>query len=257
MELGLKGKVAVVTGSSEGIGKATAIRLALEGASVAICARRPEPLEKVANEIRSQGGVVFAHPTDMSKAADVERFIKAVIDHYGRIDILVNNAGSSIRGPFETVGDEMWQQDLDLKVFGAIRASRLVIPYMKKHGGGRIINISTIAGKQPGPASGPTSVSRAAGLALTKALSKEFAADNILVNAVCIGKVRSGQHERRIAREKLVAEEYYAKISEEIPLGRVGEAMEVANVIAFLASDAASYVTGSSIHLDGGMSGVI
>lgn len=257
MELGLKGKVAVVTGGSEGIGKATAVRLALEGAKVAICARRAEPLEKVANEIRSQGGEAYAHATDMSKAADIERFIRAVIDRYKRIDILVNNAGSSIRGPFEQVADEMWQQDLELKVFGAIRASRLVVPHMKQHGGGRIINISTIAGKQPGPASGPTSVSRAAGLALTKALSKEFAANNILVNAVCIGKIKSGQHERRIAREKLSPEQYYAKVSEEIPLGRVGEAMEVANVIAFLASDAASYVTGSSIHLDGGMSVVI
>jgi NAD(P)-dependent dehydrogenase (short-subunit alcohol dehydrogenase family) len=257
MELGLKGKVAVITGGSEGIGAATAARLALEGAKVAICARRREPLEKVAAEIRSKGGEAFVHPTDMSKAGDVERFIKAVVDHYGRIDILVNNAGSSIRGPFEEVKDETWQQDLDLKVFGAIRASRLAIPYMKKQGGGRIVNISTIAGKQPGPASGPTSLSRAAGLALTKALSKEYAADNILVNAVCIGKVRSGQHERRIAREKLVPAEYYAKVSEEIPMGRVGEPMEVANVIAFLVSDAASYVTGSSIHLDGGMSGVI
>ena len=115
MELGLKGKVAVVTGGSEGIGKATAVRLALEGAKVAICARRPEPLEKVANEIRGQGGEVYAHATDMSKAADIERFIKAVIEHYGRIDILVNNAGSSIRGPFEKVGDDLWQQDLELK----------------------------------------------------------------------------------------------------------------------------------------------
>ncbi len=257
MELGLKGKVAIVTGASEGIGRATAVRLALEGAKVAICARRREPLEKVMDEIRGQGGEVFAHTADMTKAADIERFIKAVADRYGRIDILVNNAGSSIRGPFETVEDGTWQQDLDLKVFGAIRASRLVMPYMKQRGGGRIVNISTVAGKQPGPASVPTSVSRAAGLALTKALSKEYAADNILVNAVCIGKVKSGQHERRIAREKLVPEEYYAKVSEEIPMGRVGEAMEVANVIAFLVSDAASYVTGSSIHLDGGMSGVI
>ena len=257
MELGLKGKVAVVTGGSEGIGAATAIRLALEGAKVAICARRREPLDKVAAEIRARGGEAFVQPTDMSKAADVERFIKAVVDCYGRIDILVNNAGSSIRGPFLEVKDETWQQDLELKVFGAIRASRLVIPHMKKQGGGRIVNISTVAGKQPGPASAPTSVSRAAGLALTKALSKEYAADNILVNAVCIGKVRSGQHERRIAREKLDPAAYYAKVSEEVPMGRVGEPGEVANVITFLVSDAASYVTGSSIHLDGGMSGVI
>jgi NAD(P)-dependent dehydrogenase (short-subunit alcohol dehydrogenase family) len=257
VELGLKGKVAVVTGGSEGIGAATAMRLALEGAKVAICARRREPLEKVASDIRARGGEAFVQPTDMSKAVDVERFIKAVVDCYGRIDILVNNAGSSIRGPFLEVNDETWQQDLELKVYGAIRASRLVIPYMKKQGGGRIVNISTVAGKQPGPASGPTSVSRAAGLALTKALSKEYAADNILVNAVCIGKVRSGQHERRIAREKLDPAAYYAKVSEEVPMGRVGEPEEVANVITFLVSDAASYVTGSSIHLDGGMSGVI
>jgi 3-oxoacyl-[acyl-carrier protein] reductase len=257
VELGLKGRVAVVTGASEGIGRATALRLAAEGARVAICARRSEPLEKVAAEIRDQGGEAFARTADMSKAADVERFIGAVADRFGRIDILVNNAGSSIRGPFQEVEDATWQQDLDLKVFGAIRASRLAIPHMKKQGGGRIVNISTMAGKQPGPASGPTSVSRAAGLALTKALSKEFAADNILVNAVCIGKIKSGQHERRIAREKLVPGEYYAKVSEEIPMGRVGEPTEVANVIAFLVSDAASYVTGSSIHLDGGMSGVI
>jgi 3-oxoacyl-[acyl-carrier protein] reductase len=257
LELGLKGKVAVVTGGSEGIGAATGLRLALEGAKVAICARRREPLEKVAADIRAKGGEAFAQPTDMSKAAEVERFIRAVADHYGRIDILVNNAGSSIRGPFLEVKDETWQQDLDLKVYGAIRASRLVIPYMKKQGGGRIVNISTVAGKQPGAASGPTSVSRAAGLALTKALSKEYASDNILVNAVCIGKVRSGQHERRIAREKLDPAVYYAKVSEEIPMKRVGEPGEVANVIAFLVSDAASYVTGSSIHLDGGMSGVL
>lgn len=257
MDLGLNGKVAIVTGGSDGIGRATAIRLAQEGARVAICARRPEPLETVANEIRSKGGEVFARSADMSRPEDVERFINAVAAHYGRIDILVNNAGSSIRGPFATVPDESWQQDIELKVFGAIRTCRLAIPYMKKQGGGRIVNISTIGGKQPGPASGPTTVSRAAGLALTKALSKEYAADNILVNAVCIGKIKSGQHERRIARDKLVAADYYAKTSQDIPMGRVGEAEEVANVITFLVSGAASYVTGSSVNLDGGMSGVL
>lgn len=256
MELGLRGKVAAVTGGSEGIGRAAALRLAAEGAKVAICARRPEPLQKVADEIGSRGGESYAHAADMSKAADIDDFIRAVAKRYGRIDILVNNAGSSVRGPFEKVEEVQWQQDIELKVFGAIRACRLALPYMKKQGGGRIVNISTVAGKQPGPASGPTSVSRAAGLALTKALSKEYAEHNILVNAVCIGKIKSGQHERRIAREKLVPEEYYAKVSGEIPMGRVGEPEEVANVIAFLVSDAASYVTGSSVNLDGGMSGV-
>lgn len=256
MELGLNGKVAVVTGASEGIGKATAERLAAEGAKVAICARRPEPLKQVADEITARGGEAFAQAADMSSADDAEHFIRAVVERYGRIDILVNNAGSSVRGPFEQVEEKLWHQDIELKVFGAIRACRLALPYMKKQGGGRIVNISTVAGKQPDAASGPTSVSRAAGLALTKALSKEFAQHNILVNAVCIGKIRSGQHERRIARDKLVPEEYYAKVSKEIPMGRVGDPGEVANVIAFLVSDAASYVTGTSVNLDGGISGV-
>ena len=257
MELGLKDKVAVVTGASEGIGRATAIRLALEGAKVAICARRSEPLEKVANEIRSQGGEAFAHAADVSKVADVERFINAVIAQFGRIDILVNNAGTSSRGNFLELEDSTWEADLDLKLFGAIRCTRLAVPYMKKQGGGRIINITTSGAKQPSAESMPTTVSRAAGLALTKALSKEYAADNILVNTVCIGKIKSGQHERNIARQKLEPDDHYGKLAKEIPMKRVGEPSEVANVIAFLASESASYVTGSSINLDGGTSGVL
>ena len=161
-----------------------------------------------------------------------------------------------MRGKFLETGDDQWSADIELKVFGAIRCSRLAIPHMKKQGGGRIINITISSAKQPGAGSMPTSISRAAGLALTKALSKEYAPDNILVNTVCIGKIKSGQHERRYQREGKTAEEYYKQASKDIPLGRVGEAEEVANVIAFLASDAASYVTGTSIHLDGGISGV-
>lgn len=257
MELGLKGKVAVVTGGTEGIGKATALKLAQEGAKVAICARRAELLDKTADEIRKTGAEVLAVAADMSKAADIERFMKAVIERFGRLDILVNNAGTSARGKFLEVDDATWSADLELKLFGAIRCTRLAVPHMKKQGGGRIVNITISSAKQPGAQSMPTSVSRAAGLALTKALSKEYAADNILVNTVCIGKIKSGQHERRIRNDGLSADEYYAKTAKEIPLGRVGESAEVANVITFLVSDAASYVTGSSINLDGGISGVL
>ncbi len=257
MDLGLKGKVAVVTGGTEGIGKATALKLAQEGAKVAICARRAELLDKTADEIRKTGAEVLAVAADMSKAADIERFMKAVIERFGRLDILVNNAGTSARGKFLEVDDATWSADLELKLFGAIRCTRLAVPHMKKQGGGRIVNITISSAKQPGAQSMPTSVSRAAGLALTKALSKEYAADNILVNTVCIGKIKSGQHERRIRNDGLNADEYYAKTAKEIPLGRVGEAAEVANVITFLVSDAASYVTGSSINLDGGISGVL
>lgn len=257
MELDLKGKVTVVTGGSDGIGRATAIRLSLEGAKVAICARRSEPLKSVADEIQRNKGRAFYCVADMTKADDIRKFVGMVIKHYGHIDVLVNNAGSSVAGPFEKIDDSTWQQDLDLKLFGAIRMSRLVVPYMKSRGGGRIINISTVAGKQPAAASVPTSVSRAAGMALTKAMSKEYAADNILVNAVCIGKIVSAQHDRRIASENITPENYYARVAKDIPMGRVGQVEEVANVITFLASSAASYVTGTSINLDGGMSGVL
>jgi NAD(P)-dependent dehydrogenase (short-subunit alcohol dehydrogenase family) len=257
LELGLKGKVAVVTGGSDGIGRATALRFAREGADVAVCARRQEPLDQAVAELRKAGAQVLALSADMSKKADIDRFIKAVIERFGRIDILVNNAGTSARGKFLEIEDDAWSADLELKVFGAIRCTRLAVPYMKKQGGGRIINITISSAKQPGAESYPTSVSRAAGLALTKALSKEYAASNILVNTVCIGKIKSGQHVRRYTREGVSAEDYYRQTAKDIPLGRVGEAEEVANVIAFLASDAASYVTGTSVNLDGGMSGVL
>jgi NAD(P)-dependent dehydrogenase (short-subunit alcohol dehydrogenase family) len=257
MELGLKGKVAVVTGATEGIGKATAVQLAREGAKVAICARRTELVTKTADEIMRAGGDAFGMAADMSKVPDIERFINAVVKHYGRIDILVNNAGTSARGAFLELDDAKWSADLELKLFGAIRCTRLAVPHMRKQGGGRIINITISSAKQPGAGSMPTSVSRAAGLALTKALSKEYAADNILVNTVCIGKIKSGQHERRFTRDGIGAEEYYAKEAKGIPLGRFGEAAEAANVIVFLASNAASYVTGTSVNLDGGTSGVL
>jgi len=257
VELGLKGKVAAITGGTEGIGRATALRLAREGAKVAICARRQEQLDKTAAEIKKAGAEVLAVSADMSKAADVERFMKAVIDRFGRVDILVNNAGTSARGKFLEIDDKTWGSDIELKVFGAIRCTRLAVPHMKKQGGGRIVNITISSAKQPGAESYPTSVSRAAGLALTKALSKEYAPDNILVNTICIGKIKSGQHERRYTREGKKAEDYYREVSKDIPLGRVGEAEEVANVITFLVSDAASYVTGTSVNLDGGISGTL
>ena len=257
MELGLKGKVAVVTGGTQGIGRATAMRLSQEGAHVAICARTQEAVDETTAQIRKNGAQVLGMAADISKADDIERFMKAVADRFGRIDILVNNAGTSKRGAFLELTDADWAADIELKVFGAIRCTRLAVPHMKKNGGGRIVNITISSAKQPGAHSYPTSVSRAAGLAITKALSKEFAADNILVNTVCIGKIKSGQHERRYTREGKTAEEYYAAAAKEIPMKRVGEAEEVANVITFLVSDAASYVTGSSINLDGGISGVL
>ena len=263
MDLGLQGKVAVITGGSEGIGKASAIKLAEEGAAVVICARREDVLEAAAAEAReASGGNVTGVSTDVTDPAQLASLFNRVVETHGRLDILVNNAGSSAASYFGDVSDEEWQYDLDLKLFGAIRCSRLAIPHMRKQGGGRIVNVTAVAGKAPPGSSVPTSVSRAAGIALTKVMSKDYAPDQILVNTVCIGLIKSGQIDKQWMRDResepdLTRDEWYARRGKTIPVGRVGEASEAANVIAFLVSDAASYVTGSSIHIDGGSAATI
>jgi NAD(P)-dependent dehydrogenase (short-subunit alcohol dehydrogenase family) len=257
MDLELKGKVAIVTGGSQGIGRATALRLAAEGANVVIAARGRELLDRVAAEIRAEGGKLAAVQADVSRAEDCARLVAEAVKAFGRLDILVNNAGTSATGEFESVTDEMWEADFELKLFAAIRLARLAIPHMKQQGGGRIVNITNIGAKQPRAKSMPTTVTRAAGLAFTKALSKEFAPQQILVNTICIGLVRAGQHEARAAKAGIELEQFYADRGKEVPLGRVGRAEEVANAIAFLVSGAASYITGSSINLDGGASAVL
>jgi len=257
MDLQLKNRVAIVTGGSQGIGRATALRLAEEGASVVIAARGRELLDQVALEIRAAGGSVAAVQADVSRAEDCARLVAEAVRAFGRLDILVNNAGTSATGEFESVTDDIWQADFELKLFAAIRLARLAIPHLKQQGGGRIVNITNTGAKQPRAKSMPTTVTRAAGLAFTKALSKEFAPHQILVNTICIGLVRAGQHERKAAKAGVALEQYYAKLAKDIPLGRVGRAEEVADAIAFLASEAASYITGTSINLDGGASAVL
>jgi NAD(P)-dependent dehydrogenase (short-subunit alcohol dehydrogenase family) len=253
MDLGLQHKVAIVTGGSEGIGKATARQLAREGVKVAICARRIEVLQRTAEELRADGEVI-AIQADVTNPSDVTRLVEQVIATYGRLDILVNNAGTSAAYRFENIDDATWAADLDLKLHGAIRATRAALPHLKREGG-RIINITTPGGKQPAAGSLPTSVSRAAGIALTKALSKELAEHRVLVNTVCVGLIKSAQQERFSEKRGLTPDQHYESLGKTVPLQRVGEAEEVANVITFLASNAASYVTGTSINVDGGSSG--
>ncbi|HEX9015330.1 MAG TPA: SDR family oxidoreductase [Chloroflexota bacterium] len=261
MDLGLKGKIALVTGGSDGIGRGVALRLAEEGAKVAICARREAPLREAADDIAGRTGAeVLPVVADVTKPADIERFVRAAVERFGRIDVLVNNAGSSASFPFEEVSDDLWEQDINLKVMAAIRMSRLCVPEMRKAGGGRIVNITMIRGKAPGARSVPTSVSRAAGIALTKALSKDLAADKILVNTVCVGVIRSGQWERRFQtmRDRYSSiDQFYADNSKDIPLGRYGLAEEVGDLVAFLASERAGYITGDAINIDGGTSSVV
>ncbi|HEX3245462.1 MAG TPA: SDR family oxidoreductase [Chloroflexota bacterium] len=260
MDLELQGKVAVITGASEGIGKATSRMLASEGAHVVMCARRQDLLESVADSIREQtGGSVLAVAGDVRRGEDVERLINQAVEKFGGLNILINNAGTSAAHPFDTVDDAAWQNDLDLKLFAAIRSIRLAVPHMRTAGGGAIVNMLNTGAKAPAAASTPTSVTRAAGLALTKALSKELAEDNIRVNAVLIGLIKSGQHERRAATRGIPPDQLYEEEATKrgLPLGRYGEAEEAADLVVFLSSARSSYITGVAINMDGGVSPVV
>ena len=265
MDLGLAGKVAIVTGGSYGIGRGAAASMVREGANVAICARRGEVLEEAAQVIRETAGAgILPIQADVTVPSDIERVVTTTVAHFGRLDILVNNAGQSHATSFESVDDDGWAADFDLKVLAAIRFARLAIPHMRTVGGGRIINVTNIGSKAPGANSVPTSVSRAAGNAITKALSKELGKDNITVNSVCIGVIKSGQWEQRLERMKpdnpdLSIEDLWAEAARnrQVPLGRMGETDEAADVIAFLASERASYINGVALNIDGGASPVL
>ncbi len=254
MEIRLDGRTALITGSSLGLGRAMAERFAEAGANVALVARRAEVLERARAEIAAAAtGRIAAFVCDVTDAAAIERTVAAATEALGPIDILVNNAGTSQRGPFLEITDEVWQQDLDLKLFAAIRFCRLVLPGMKERRWGRIINVLNTGAKAPPPEGAPTAVSRAAGLALTKVLAGECAPHNVLVNAMLVGLIDSDQWVRRHAAEggRRSYEEFLAEMGKGIPMGRVGRAEEFANLACFLASDAASYITGTAINVDG------
>lgn len=260
MDIRLEGKVAVITGGSKGIGLAIATRMAECGADVALLARRPDILQEARLLVTTVAkGRVHAVPCDVSRAEDVAQGYAEVMAAFGRVDILVNNAGTSQTGVFASITDEVWQADLDLKLFAAIRLTRLVWPQMVERRWGRVINVLNIGAKAPRPGSAPTAVSRAAGMALTKVLAGEGAPHNILVNALHVGLIDSDQWVRRHAQQKpdQSYDAFLADMAKAVPLGRVGQAEEFANVACFLASDLASYVTGASINVDGNMSPVM
>jgi 3-oxoacyl-[acyl-carrier protein] reductase len=263
MDVRLDGKVALITGSSQGLGKAMALRFAEAGASVALTARGTEALEAARQEVQASGGgnKVVAHACDVAKADQCEALHATVTEQLGPIDILVNNAGTSQRGPFLQVSDELWQNDLDLKLFAAIRLARLVLPGMQERKWGRIINVLNIGAKAPPAEGAPTAVSRAAGLALTKVLAGEAAPHNVLVNALMVGLIDSNQHQikHQASGTDKSYEEFLQGMSDanKIPLGRVGRAEEFADIACFMASDRASYLSGVAINVDGGRSPVV
>jgi NAD(P)-dependent dehydrogenase (short-subunit alcohol dehydrogenase family) len=258
MEITLKGRSAIVTGGSKGIGFAIATRFAADGADVAIVARGREALDAAVKTIKASAkGRVIGVQADVSAAADIQRGYDEVMKAFNKIDIVVNNAGTSRNGAFEKLTDEILRKDLDDKLFAAIRMIRLVAPQMKERRWGRIINVLNIGAKAARPNSMPTSVSRAAGMAMTKALSHEFAPFNVLVNAMLVGFIEADQHVQAAKRANIPLADYVKAREKEIPLGRIGKAEEFANLACFLVSDAGSYITGTATNVDGGRSPVV
>jgi 3-oxoacyl-[acyl-carrier protein] reductase len=258
MEISLAGRAAIVTGGSKGIGFAVAARFAGSGADVAIVARTSEPLKEAVAAIRKSTQTrVIGVQADVSKAADVQRAYDEAMKAFDKVDIVVNNAGTSRAMPFDKLTDELLHDDLELKLFAAVRLIRLVAPQMKERRWGRIINVLNIGAKAPRPNSMPTSVSRAAGMAMTKALSHELAPHNVLVNAMLVGLIRADQHVQHAKRANMALEDYYKAQAKEIPVGRFGEAEEFANLACFLVSEQGGYIAGTAINVDGGRSPVV
>jgi NAD(P)-dependent dehydrogenase (short-subunit alcohol dehydrogenase family) len=258
MQISLAGRSAIITGGSKGLGLAVARQFAASGADVAIVARGREALDRAVKDVGAQArGRVVGAQADVAVAAELKNAYDAVMKALGKVDILVNNAGTSRNGSFEALTDEILQGDLDQKLFAAVRMTRLVWPQMKERRWGRIINVLNIGAKAPRPGSMPTSVSRAAGMALTKALAGEGAPHNVLVNALLVGFIDSDQHVQAAKKAGLSLADYIKPREKEIPLGRIGQAEEFANLACFLASDAASYITGTATNVDGGRSPVV
>jgi NAD(P)-dependent dehydrogenase (short-subunit alcohol dehydrogenase family) len=258
MDLELEDKAFVVTGGTDGLGLALASRLAAEGASVAICGRDEERLraaeETVTGAARSERAVLAVR-ADVSQNEDLEAFAEGALARWGRIDGVVHNAGRASAGPLESIEDASWESDFQLKLMAAVRLTRLALPQLRANRGAVLFTLA-MAAKAPGAGSEPSSVTRAAGMALMKALSKELAPDGVRVNAILIGLIESGQWVRAATASDTPLETFYADFARNagIPLGRFGRSEEFANLACYLLSNRASYVTGAAINLDGGMS---
>ena len=263
MDLGLTGKVAIVTGGSDGIGKAAAISMASEGAKVAIVGRTQEKLDAAVLAIKNaSGGDAIGVAADVSVESDVKAMVDKVVGEFGQLDILVNNAGTSSATTLEKMTDEDLKVDFGIKVYGAVYCARAALPHLKKSGAGAIVNTTTPGGKAPNPGGQPTSLSRAAGISLTKSWAGELAKDNIRVNTVCVGVLKSGQHRARwesanAKDSSYTLEDHWKIVGQNVPMGRIGEAHEAGDLICFLASAKASYITGTAVNVDGGTSPVV
>ena len=264
MELGLTGKVALITASSKGLGRACAEALAREGARVVINGRRPEELARAAQEIRQvmavKGADVHTVAGDVTNPEDISRLFKATLARFGQLDILVTNGGGPTPGHFAALSEKDWQAGLDSTLWPVLRLIRTAVPYLQaaqERGGGRIINIVSTSVKQPIPGLFLSNALRPAVIGLAKSLSIELAPDGILVNNVCPGSFDTDRirhvYEARAEGTPYTVEQVAEQAAKAIPLGRLGDPRELGNVVAFLASDKATYLTGQTLSVDGGL----
>jgi 3-oxoacyl-[acyl-carrier protein] reductase len=257
VDLGLKGRVALVAAASRGLGRAVADELAAEGASLIICSRKAETIKETANEIATATGAeILALPCDVSKADEVAALVRAGIERFGRIDILVTNGGGPPAGPFESFSIDAWEAATRLTLFSAVELARHVLPGMKERGWGRILNITSIAVKQPVDNLILSNSLRAAVTGFARTLANEVAAFGVTVNNIMPGYTRTERIEelaRMMAdKEGITPAEFVARWEKEIPMRRLGEPREFAALAAFLVSERSSYITGTSIQVDGG-----
>jgi 3-oxoacyl-[acyl-carrier protein] reductase len=258
MDLGIQNKVAIVCASSQGLGKATALGLAREGASVVLFARNKKDLDETAHEISTTtNSEVLPIIADVTKVEDIQKVVQTAVDKFGTVHILINNAGGPPVANFAELTDESWINGVNLTLMSTIRMTREVIPYMLKNKWGRIVNITSLTAKQPINDLIISSTLRPGILGLAKILSNQYSKYGILVNNVCPGHYLTKRQEeiikKRSTEQNITPEEYIKQHSGEIPIGRFGKPEELASMIVFLCSEKASYVTGSTISVDGGL----